>query len=68
MPPPLFFRIRGICMKITVYNQKTGKGCEVEAVDGREYVATGEWTYTEPGDKKKKSADKHTIGDKDQQL
>jgi len=39
-------------MKKTVYNVKTGKKVEVEAIDAQEYIKTGGWS-AEPVDIKK---------------
>ena len=35
-------------MLVIVYNKKTGKGVEIDAIDAREYVETGGWTMEKP--------------------
>ena len=38
-------------MLVIVYDKKTGKGVEVDAIDAREYVETGGWSMEKPIDK-----------------
>jgi hypothetical protein len=50
--------------RVTVYNLKTGEGSRCHAIDAKERIAAGDWSYEPPEEKPKRGPKKSESAEK----